>query len=153
MDSLLAWAIGTIPKYLRHVCSLYIYCKACSAPSLLTNVMYWEGKSLRLFLMLDIDCEITYMVVVNEVDNVLAVVDMTGSGLSEHIDKFSVEFLAEGREGKLRKLIGRARKTDPHYLLKVLKEAENQKTMYVADQHLYDHLKALLTLSQIVSSP
>jgi hypothetical protein len=137
--------IETIPKNLRHVCSLYIYCKACSAPGSLSNVMYWEGKSLRLFLMLDIDCEITYMVVVGKSDNVLAVVDMTGSGLSE----LSVKFLAEGREGELRKLIERARKTNPRYLLKMLNEAERQKTMYVADQHLYDHLKTLLALNQI----
>ena len=156
MDPLLAWAmskIETIPKNLRYVCSLYIYCKACSAPGSLSNVMYWEGKSFRLFLMLDIDCEITYMVVVDESDNVLAVVDMTGSGLSEHVGKFSVKFLAEGREGELRKILERARKTNPGYLLKMLNEAERQKTMYVADQHLYDYLKTLLTLNQIVSSP
>jgi hypothetical protein len=145
--------IETIPKNLKHVCSLYIYCKACSAPALLSNVMYWEGKSLRLFLMLDTDCETTYMVVVNEVDDVLAVVDLTGSGLREHIDKFSVEFLAEGREGRLRKLVERARKTDPRYLLKVLNEAENHGTLHVADQHLYGHLKTLLALNQIASSP
>ena len=153
MDSLLAWAmgkIGTIPKDLRHVCSMYIYCKACSAPSLLSNIMYWEGRSLRLFLMLDTDCETTYMVVVNEADDVLAVVDLTGSGLSEHIDKFSVEFLAEGREGRLRKLVERARKTDPRYLLRVLNEAESHETIYVADQHLYNHLKTLLALNQVV---
>jgi hypothetical protein len=141
--------IETIPKNLRHVCSLYATCKICSAPGWLSNVMYWEGKSLRLFLMLDTDCEITYMVVVND----LAVVDLTGSGLSEHIEKFSVEFLAEGREDRLRKLIERARKTDPRYLLKVLNEAESQKTIYVADQHLYNHLKTLLALNQIASSP
>jgi hypothetical protein len=117
------------------------------------NIVYWEGKSLRLFLMLDTDCEITYMVVVNEVDDVLAVVDLTGPGLSEHIDKFSVEFLAEGREGRLRELVERARKTDPRYLLKVLNEAENHGTLHVADQHLYNHLKTLLVLNQIVSSP
>ena len=153
MDSLLAWAmskIETIPKNLRHVCSLYATCKICSAPGWLSNVMYWEGKSLRLFLMLDTDCETTYMVVVNEADDVLAVVDLTGSGLSEHIEKFSVEFLAEGREDRLRKLIERARKTDPRYLLKVLNEAESQKTIYVADQHLYGYLKTLLTLNQII---
>jgi hypothetical protein len=119
--------------------------------------MYWEGTSFRLFLMLDIDCEITYMVVVgksdNVSDNVLAVVDMTGSGLSERVDEFSVKFLAEGREGELRKLIERARKTDPGYLFKVLNEAEKQETLHVVDQHLYDHLKTLLTLNQIVSSP
>ena len=153
MDSLLAWAmskIETIPKNLRHVCSLYIYCKICSAPGLLSNVMYWEGKSFRLFLMLDIDCEITYMVVVGKSDNVLAMADMTGSGLSEHIDKFSVEFLAEDREGKLRKLVERARKTDPGYLLKVLNEAEKQGTLHVEDQHLYNYLKTLLALNQII---
>ena len=152
MDSLLAWAmskIEAIPKNLRHVCSLYATCKICSAPGWLSNIMYWEGKSLRLFLMLDTDCEITYMVVVND----SAVVDLTGSGLSEHIEKFSVEFLAEGREDRLRKLIERARKTDPRYLLKVLNEAESQKTIYVADQHLYNHLKTLLALNQIASSP
>jgi hypothetical protein len=142
--------IETIPKDLRHVCSLYIYCKACSAPGLLSNVMYWEGRSLRLFLMLDIDCEVTYMVVVGKSDNVLAVVDMTGSGLSEHIDKFSVKFLAEDREGKLRRLVERARKTGPDYLLKVLNTAENQGTLHVEDQHLYDYLKTLLALHQIV---
>ena len=149
MDSLLAWAmskIETIPKNLRHVCSLYATCKICSAPGWLSNVMYWEGKSLRLFLMLDTDCEITYMVVVND----SAVVDLTGSGLSEHIEKFSVEFLAEGREDRLRKLIERARKTDPRYLLRVLNEAESHETIYVADQHLYNHLKTLLALNQVV---
>jgi hypothetical protein len=93
------------------------------------------------------------MVVVGKSDNVLAVVDMTGSGLSEHVGKFSVKFLAEGREGKLRKLIERARKTNPGYLLKMLNEAEKQGTLHVADQHLYDHLKTLLTLNEIVSSP
>jgi hypothetical protein len=107
--------------------------------------VYWDGESFRLFLVLNIDCKVLYVIVTND----FTIFDFIGDANQENV----IRFLAEGREGELRKLIERARKTDPGYLFKVLNEAEKQETLHVVDQHLYDHLKTLLTLNQIVSSP
>jgi len=132
-----------LPNGFRYVCSLYTRCKICSNQHPLPfNIVYWEGRSLRLFLVLNIDCKVLYVIVTND----FTIFDFVGDANQENV----VKFLVEGDEDRLKKILARARKTKLHYLLKVLNEAESQKTIYVADQHLYGYLKTLLTLNQII---